>query len=1553
MLLILAGSVGMVIINMNRRSAPGAPWLIFLNLVVIFWGIMYLLELQAGTLAEKRIWDSFLFLSGLVAGGLSLFSYGYLTPEKRLPLRYIILLFLEPLATVILALTDQGHGLMRLNPRLVDVGWGSVIHYEVGLWIWIDLTYATLLYFIALSSIMRELLNTPRVYRKYIRIILVGMALPLFAAGIIFGGLLPGYHSDLFIGMFVFTNVCLTWAVHSERFENIIPFARDSLFRSLTHGLVVIDRQLCVVEVNEAACKLTGETASKMVGRNIHTVLPAFRPPTMDGSEVNPQEIVWQEMTLNGKELVLFLSSLLNRRQEIAGWLISLSDFTEMNRMRHSLEASEARYRSLTDHALDGIVIIQNDIVIYCNQQAAGLVGARVEDVQGHDYKRFVPAGLSLEMREYFNAQSVLKLQSRILETSVLRPDGLSVPVEVNISRIEYNHAPAVVGFIRDISKRKRIEQDLRRLETRLRNLISFSPDGVLLMDEKGTVIEWNRGMEEITGFSQAEVIGRFFPDVIFKMLPLEMRRPEVHERLSEQLVLALQTGEVKQFMTGSTEIIRADGEHRYTHQNAFSIPTERGYQMGTTTRDVTDQRRTLENLERRDAYIQAILDNSQSLMWLKDPQGTYLMVNEQQARASGRSVADILGKTDFDLWDPAVAKGYIERDRDAIESGRQIVIEEVQPTPQGDIWVETFKSPVYDRSGNLIGTIGRSIDITARKQAEKELVAGEARFRLLADTAPVMIWMSDEGATASYVNRAWLNLTGRSAADELGTGWQEMIHPDDLETLLAQFEHAREVGAGFTLEYRLRRQDGVYRWVFATIALRTAEDTTPGGFIQSCLDITEHKERENRLRLFSMAVDQAPASIVITDETGAIEYVNEQFCRVTGYTSAEVLGKNTNILKSGKTPPGDYAKLWEKINAGGEWSGVFHNRKKNGELFWEQATVFGINNDRGEIIHFMAIKEDITARREVEQTLKDKSARLEAVFNNPQIGIGLVDEHNRFVDVNHRFAEMLGYSPAEIIGSTPARFTHPDDLIDQEDQDERFLDTLINQVYMEKRFIRQDGSIFWASLSSMPVEQADGSVVTAGFVMDITERKSIAERLRSSEELYRSIIHASPDDITITDLNGTIRMVSPSALRLFGNKFAEELIGKNIGELMVVEDFERLLRPAILALGRGGQEQRIQAHGLRQDHSTFALEATMELIRSLDGKPESIVYIIRDISDRLKMEEELRRRVRELEALRATTNDLVMDLDLTRLLHAIIERLVALLEASEGEVALYDEEDEVLLVVISYLLDQDYAGIHMKLGEGAMGKAAQQRRTLVVRNYASWEGRSPQFAPVQRTILAVPLVLHDKLLGAIALGSPSETRSFNEHDARLAEMFAQQAAVAIQNARLFAEVQRLATVDSLTGVFNRRHFFDHARQELSRSLRYGSDTALIMLDVDHFKNVNDTFGHHRGDEVLCLVANICREETRDADVVGRYGGEEFVILLPETQLDGALVVAARIWQRIGAARITSEKGGIGVTASIGVTSLNGHSASLEQLLEQADQAMYRAKQAGRNRVSI
>ena len=217
---------------------------------------------------------------------------------------------------------------------------------------------------------------------------------------------------------------------------------------------------------------------------------------------------------------------------------------------------------------------------------------------------------------------------------------------------------------------------------------------------------------------------------------------------------------------------------------------------------------------------------------------------------------------------------------------------------------------------------------------------------------------------------------------------------------------------------------------------------------------------------------------------------------------------------------------------------------------------------------------------------------------------------------------------------------------------------------------------------------------------------------------------------------------------------------------------------------------------------------------------------------------------------------------------------------------------------------------------------------------------------------MTFPIQTGDRPLGLLNLMRPRSLPFSAEEIARVQSLCAP-FAVAIERARLFEEVHRLAITDPLTGAYNRRYFLEQAAQECLRAQRYHHAVSLIMMDLDHFKQINDSLGHIAGDQVLRFVIAACQENLRAADLLARFGGEEFIILLPETPLEQALLIAERIRQSIVPAQVITSEGPVQVRVSLGVASCDTPPWSIDDLIKRADQALYQAKALGRNRTQV
>ncbi|HEX7312366.1 MAG TPA: sensor domain-containing diguanylate cyclase [Pyrinomonadaceae bacterium] len=242
-----------------------------------------------------------------------------------------------------------------------------------------------------------------------------------------------------------------------------------------------------------------------------------------------------------------------------------------------------------------------------------------------------------------------------------------------------------------------------------------------------------------------------------------------------------------------------------------------------------------------------------------------------------------------------------------------------------------------------------------------------------------------------------------------------------------------------------------------------------------------------------------------------------------------------------------------------------------------------------------------------------------------------------------------------------------------------------------------------------------------------------------------------------------------------------------------------------------------------------------------------------------------------------------------------------------------------------------------------ALGVRLRGRIKTYVHDGSSGAGESDA-----QPMAAVPVIYHDRTMGVLMVTSDDPQRLWQENEVMLLRTVADQVAVAVNHARLFQQMQHQALTDGLTGCFNRRFFEIQLERDLHLATRMRQPVSLILLDIDHFKRVNDTHGHDAGDAALRILANALREEVRGVDTAARYGGEEFAIILPQAGPEGAMVVAERLRSRIE----RTEVPGVGcITASLGVATFPLDASSRELLVTSADRALFLAKRSGRNKV--
>ncbi|NJC72410.1 diguanylate cyclase [Planosporangium thailandense] len=329
-------------------------------------------------------------------------------------------------------------------------------------------------------------------------------------------------------------------------------------------------------------------------------------------------------------------------------------------------------------------------------------------------------------------------------------------------------------------------------------------------------------------------------------------------------------------------------------------------------------------------------------------------------------------------------------------------------------------------------------------------------------------------------------------------------------------------------------------------------------------------------------------------------------------------------------------------------------------------------------------------------------------------------------------------------------------------------------------------------------------------------------------------------------------------------------------------------------------------------------------------------------------------RRQRDVaETLRAVMSDLTATLDPDEVMHRLLDAATGILPGNTA--ALLGREGDRHVLRAGYGSDALSAAVGRSFdpADDAVGLAGLEQLDgpHVGADGAGWDGPLGALLGKPRSWLAVPVVERGEALGVLLVAS-KRVEPPQDAQVQVVAALVGQGMTAYENARLFSQVRRMATIDGLTGLYNRNHFFAEAGRLLQVAQRHQRPAAVIMLDVDHFKRINDTYGHPVGDEVIRTVAARLRESVRDSDLVGRYGGEEFVLVTPETGA-AAAGLAERLREAVGGRPVETDAGPLTVTISVGMAHVDRGEDDLSELLGRADTALYAAKQKGRNRVEV
>jgi len=419
---------------------------------------------------------------------------------------------------------------------------------------------------------------------------------------------------------------------------------------------------------------------------------------------------------------------------------------------------------------------------------------------------------------------------------------------------------------------------------------------------------------------------------------------------------------------------------------------------------------------------------------------------------------------------------------------------------------------------------------------------------------------------------------------------------------------------------------------------------------------------------------------------------------------------------------------------------------------------------------------------------------------------------------------------------------------------------------------------------------------------------------------------------------------VTAGAARDAAGLLAEEIVRTGGDDLLAGSEADDLIGCPILLGGRA-------VGALVADMS--ACESHLELYRSVLAMMAKTGATALHVANR---HEDTRKRSRHMTVLYELGRRMAAETELRDVLDMIVDNAMHMTGTERCALMLLDEQAQVLRIRARRNIPEDVAeAVELRVGEGVAGRVAATGEALLIRRPSKdpcCDQPAELAAYADQSLLSVPLKLRGHVTGVLNVTARSDDSDFTLEDEELLTLLASQAAVAIDNASLYRSLTELAATDGLTGLYNHQHFYSRLRGAVSLARRLDHPLAVIMADIDHFKRVNDTYGHAQGDVVLRAVASLLQGAVRKEDVAARYGGEEFAVILPNTTTEGACRLADRFCTRVRELEFTKGDATFSVTVSVGLAELEPD-LSPEKVVDEADRALYAAKALGRDAICM
>jgi len=764
------------------------------------------------------------------------------------------------------------------------------------------------------------------------------------------------------------------------------------------------------------------------------------------------------------------------------------------------------------------------------------------------------------------------------------------------------------------------------------------------------------------------------------------------------------------------------------------------------------------------------------------------------------------------------------------------------------------------------------------------------------------------------YVSPLFQKFSGYSYADLAGTNPLDYLHPDDREAVRKKAIKSLKKKSTASYEYRFIRKNGKLMWVLEMATSITYKGDRAA--LVSFMDITERKKMEEALRQSEEKhrdiIENIRDGYFEVDLAGNYIFFNESICAIHGYSKEELMGMNHRQYAD-KENSKKLFETFNKIYKTGIGDSIFDYEiiSKDGTKRQVEVSASLKKDSSGNPIGFSGTTRDITERKKMEEAILQSEKRYRTILDEMEDAYFEVDLAGNFIFLNDAICRLLKYSKEELLGKSFRVHVDNDDIPLLYNSFGRIYSTGNPERNICYKAIRKDETRRYAEIAGFPLQNQNGEIIGfRGIGRDITEHKIMEENIRQSEEKYRTILENIEDGYFEVDLAGNFTFFNDSLCRIIGYP-KEELMGMNNRKYTDKETSKKVFQTYKKIYNTGKPDKGFDWQIIRKDGVKRYIEESVSLQKDLSDKPIGFRGIVRDITERIRMEENLRQSEEKYRTILENIEEGYFEVNLAGNFTFFNDSMCRFFGYTQ---------EEMMGINNRQLTDKDTA---KKLFQAFNEVYKTEKPTKELDWQIIRKDGTKRFIEASISL--------QKDSSAKPIGFRGITRDVTER--KLTE----------------EKIQYMATHDALTGLPNRLMFSQLINHAIQSAQRYQRQFAVLFIDLDRFKTVNDTMGHEAGDQLLQEIATRLKINLRAVDVASRFGGDEFVILIEEVSDPNHVATVARKILTSIIKPITIMGQEYRITASIGICMFPKDAEDEQSLMKNADIAMYLAKEEGKN----